>query len=99
MLLSDFGFVETKPYWDPMNERMFTAPKFIGAEVGYSVQQIAPLLNEKKPYFKMRSGGTYAVATTSGMATHFIRVDKDRRPRRERKRARRTARNLAIATA
>lgn len=68
----------------------------------------AAQLSEKKPFFKMRSGGTYAVATRpvlqddgkfEDVPTHFIRVDKNRTPLKKRKRTRRAARQLAEATA
>jgi len=61
-------------------------------------ESVAPQLSAKEPYFQMRSGGIYAVALSGGKPSHFVRVDKDRRSRRERKRARRTARMLAEAT-
>ena len=65
----------------------------------YAVSDVAKKVSEEKPYFKMYSGGVYAVgAADPELPTHFIRVDKDRRPRRERKRMRRMARKLAVAT-
>jgi hypothetical protein len=60
----------------------------------WNVERMAEILSKEKPFFRMTSGGIYAV-----MNSQFVRVDKDRRPRKERKRARRTARRLAEATA
>jgi hypothetical protein len=58
------------------------------------VEDIGPLLSEKNPFFKARSGGKYAVATHPVLTddgkmidapAYFIRVDKDRTPRKLRK--------------
>lgn len=59
----------------------------------YNVEDVATKLSEKQPMFRMKSGGVYCILNGG-----FVRVDKDRRPRRERKRTRRTARMLAEAT-
>lgn len=70
------------------------------------LDDVAAFLSAAKPFFKMRSGGTYAVRTTRKLVdgkmqdvpTNFIRVDKDRTPLKQRKRMRRAARHLAEAT-
>lgn len=58
---------------------------------------MAGFLSKEKPMFQMKSGGVYAVAVRTRLdgkeeVTHFIRVDKDHRPRKVRKALRRAAR-------
>lgn len=67
------------------------------------VDDVAARLSDKKPFFKMRSGGVYAVGLARNrkgkvVPCNFIRYDKDRRPVKLRKRMRRAARKLAEAT-
>lgn len=72
-------------------------PKAGRTVVVYRPETVAKILNEKNPFFEMRSGGIYAVAMTDGVPTHFVRVDKDRRPRRQRKRDRQYERRIKAA--
>lgn len=63
----------------------------------YNPVDIAERLTEKKPFFKMLSGGVYAVMKQYNkkgvlMPTAFYRVDKDRRPWRVVKKERQSAR-------
>ncbi len=80
----------------------YTWPEKILMETVYRVADVAAVLSEKQPFFKMRSGGTFAIAMKRNRKgelapANFIRVDKDRRPWRERKAMRRQARALAEA--
>lgn len=82
----------------------YSWPQTALTAVIYRVADVAEHLSEKVPFFKMKSGGTFAIAIKRNrkgvMApANFIRVDKDRRPWRERKQMRRKARALAEATA
>jgi hypothetical protein len=70
----------------------------------YRPAEIVNMLKEGQPFFKMASGGKYAVMVRRNKAGKeipacFLRVDKDRRPRKERKRMKQMARTLAQATA
>lgn len=65
----------------------------------YRVEDVAKILTKEKPFFKMHSGGVYAVALTGGIPTHFVRVDKDRRPWRLVRLERRLKREEAHAIA
>lgn len=66
------------------------------------VAEIAPQLTAKKPFFKAKSGGLYAVKTRSKVVKGvkvdvpecFLRVSKDTRSPKLRKRARRASRQL-----
>lgn len=61
-----------------------------------NVVEIAPQLTAKKPFFKSKSGGLYAVKTTAkGLPVCFVRVDKDDRSPKIRKAERRASRQLA----
>lgn len=54
---------------------------------------MAERLSKKTPFFKMQGGGVYACAVNKeGEGIYFIRVDKDRRPVKIRKRERRNIR-------
>ncbi len=69
----------------------------------YRPAEIANLLKESQPFFMMASGGKYAIAIRRNrkgkeIPACFIRVDKDRRKPKERKRMRRAAKTLAEAT-
>ena len=59
----------------------------------YNSEDVAKTLTEAQPFFKMYSGGVYAVALNKfNKPANFLRMDKDRRPVKERKAARRAAR-------
>ncbi len=58
----------------------------------YSAARLRPLLKARQP-FRMNGGGVYALADSGA----FLRLDKDRRSRKERKRERRLAREHKAA--
>jgi hypothetical protein len=69
----------------------------------YRPADVANMLGEGQPFFHMASGGKYAIMVRRNRAGKeipacFLRVDKDRRPKKERKRLLKTARALAKAT-
>lgn len=64
------------------------------------IQDVAARLSAKNPFFKMRSGGTYAVGLQRNrkgnlVPSHFIRVDKPRGTPAQRKAARRYSKAMA----
>lgn len=63
----------------------------------YGIQEMADLLTaEGKQFFEMRSG-RYAIAVNKeNEPTHFLRVDKDPRPPKIRKRIRRAMKVKAL---
>jgi len=64
----------------------------------YGIEETADRLKRSKErFFRMRSGGVYAVAVNkAGEPTHFLRVDKDSRPPKVRKHWRRAMKAKAI---
>ncbi len=106
MRLFDFlkrNFVKTKDAYESLR------PRFDWKNIDrqcriYRPAEIANLLKESQPFFMMASGGKYAIAIRRNrkgkeIPACFIRVDKDRRKPKERKRMRRAAKALAEVTA